>query len=90
MPQDTLISHRYFGWTPDTSYETVGLSLEEGQRLIGANTLAGFEPVVYTQTPAGEQLRTRDGQLLTVVALHSSAFRRGESVVRGVIEIEQV
>jgi hypothetical protein len=59
------------------------LSLEEAPRLIGANTLAGFEPVVYSQTLAGEQLRTREGHLPTVVALQGS-------VVRGVIEIEQV
>lgn len=80
---DFLINHRYFGWTPNTNYVTAGLSLEEAHRLIGANTLAGFEPVVYTHTPTGEQLRTHDGHPLTVVALHGSALR-------GVIEIEQV
>ncbi|WP_331724002.1 hypothetical protein [Streptomyces sp. NBC_00005] len=64
MTRDALISHRYFGWTPDTSYVTAGLSLEEAQRLIGANTLAGFEPVVYTRTPVGD-----------VVALHGSSLR---------------
>ncbi|MGW1044790.1 hypothetical protein [Streptomyces sp. NPDC002547] len=80
---DALISHHFFGPTRAARDLTAGLSLEEAMRLIGMNTLAGFEPVVYTRTPAGDQLRTRAGRLLTVVALHGSA-------VRGAIEIEQV
>ncbi|MCX5055097.1 hypothetical protein [Streptomyces sp. NBC_00474] len=83
MPRDALISHRYFGPTPNANYLTSGLSQDEAHRLIGANTLAGFEPVLYTRTPVGDHLRTRDGNLLTVVALHGSSLR-------GVIEIEQV
>jgi hypothetical protein len=83
MPRDALISHRYFGPTPTASYLSSGLSHDEAHRLIGANLLAGFEPVAYTQTPAGDQLRTRDGRLLTVVALQGSSLR-------GVIEIEHV
>ncbi|MEV7003323.1 hypothetical protein AB0N62_37440 [Streptomyces sp. NPDC093982] len=80
---NALISHTYFGPTLATSYVTPGLSQEVAYRLIGINTLAGFEPVVYTRTPAGDQLRTRDGNPVTVVALTGSSLR-------GVIEIEQV
>ncbi|MGW1615185.1 hypothetical protein ACWCQZ_38220 [Streptomyces sp. NPDC002285] len=80
---DARISHTYFGPTPEARYVTPGLSQEIAYRLIGINALAGFEPVIYTRTPAGEQLRTYDGDLLTVVALHGSALR-------GVIEIEQI
>ncbi|MFC8247590.1 hypothetical protein [Streptomyces chartreusis] len=80
---DARISHTYFGPTPGTRYVTPGLTQEIACRLIGSNVLAGFEPVVYTRTPAGEPLRTYDGDLLTVVALHGSALR-------GVIEIEQI
>jgi hypothetical protein len=84
MPRDALISHRYFGPTPATNYLTSGLSHDEAHRLIGANVLAGFEPVAYTRTPAGDHLRTRDGQPLTVVALHGSVG------IRGLVEIEQI
>lgn len=85
MPQDALISHRYFGPTPETNYLTSGLSHDEAHRLIGANMLAGFEPVAYIRRPDGEQLRTRDGQPLTVVSLHGSSQR-----VRGVIEFVHI
>lgn len=85
MPADALISHRYFGPTPATNYLTSGLSHDEANRLVGANVLAGFEPVAYTRTLAGEQLRTRDGQPLTVVSLCGSSRR-----VRGVIEFVHV
>jgi hypothetical protein len=69
---ESMISHQFFGATPATRYTVAGLSSEEAYRLIGANTMAGFEPVVHTRTAAGEQLRTRDGNLLTVVALHGT------------------
>jgi hypothetical protein len=69
---ESLISHQFFGATPATRYNVAGLSSEEAYRLIGANTMAGFEPVVHNRTAKGEQMRTRDGNLLTVVALHGT------------------
>ncbi|NUK11169.1 hypothetical protein HRW18_24960 [Streptomyces lunaelactis] len=80
---DYLINHQFFGPTPASRYEVRGLSSEEAYRLIGANTLAGFEPVVHTRTGKGDQLRTPDGNLLTVVALHGTG-------VMSVLEFEQV
>lgn len=84
MPRDARIAHQYFGPTLGAGYLATGLSHDEAHRLIGANVLAGFAPVAYTRTPAGDHLRTRDGNLLTVVALHGSVG------IRGVLEIEQV
>jgi len=69
---DSLISHQYFGPSPATRYEVAGLTSKEAYRLIGVNTMAGFEPVMLTRTAAGEPLRTRDGNRLTVVALHGT------------------
>ncbi|MDQ0605529.1 hypothetical protein QF037_009962 [Streptomyces canus] len=83
MPRDALISHQYFGPTLGAGYLTTGLSHDEAHRLIGANVLAGFAPVAYTRTPAGDQLRTRDGRPLTVVSLYGSSLM-------GVLEIVQV
>lgn len=80
---DSLINHRFIGPNPATHYVTAGLSTDEAHRLIGANTLAGFEPVVHTRTARGEQLRSRDGNLLTVVALTGTG-------VMSAIEFEQV
>ncbi|MFL4910896.1 hypothetical protein ACJ6WF_49365 [Streptomyces sp. MMS24-I2-30] len=80
---DSLITHHFLGSTRATRYQVRGLTSEEAYRLIGVNTLAGFEPVVHTRTAKGDQLRSRDGNLLTIVALHGSG-------VRGVIEFEQV
>ncbi|MFE6743882.1 hypothetical protein [Streptomyces tubercidicus] len=69
---DSLITHQFIGPTPATRYTVDGLSSEEAYRLIGANTVAGFEPVVHTQTPQGDRLTTPDGNLLTVIALHGT------------------
>ncbi|MFI9080963.1 hypothetical protein ACIGW8_31595 [Streptomyces sioyaensis] len=80
---DSLITHQFFGPNRATRYQTPGLSLDEAHRLIGANTVAGFAPVVHTRTAQGDQLRTRDGHLLTVVALHGTR-------VMSAIEFEQV
>ena len=84
MSRDALIAHQYFGPTARASYVTTGLSHDEAHRLIGANVLAGFAPVAYTRAPSGEQLRSRDGHPLTVVALHGSVG------IRGLLEIEQI
>ncbi|MFF4542193.1 hypothetical protein [Streptomyces aureus] len=46
------------------------LNEDEAHRTIGANLLAGSEPIVHTKDARGEQLRTRDGRPLTVVALY--------------------
>ncbi len=75
-----LITHQFLG---PVRYEMQGLSLDEAHRMIGANAMAGFTPVVHTRTPDGELLRTRDGHILTVVALHGSS-------VAGVVAFEQV
>lgn len=80
---DSLISHEFVGATPATRYNVVGLSSDEAHRMIGANMMAGFEPVVHTRTAKGEQLRTRDGSILTVVALHGTG-------VMSVLGFEQV
>ncbi|WP_331762268.1 hypothetical protein OG524_36510 (plasmid) [Streptomyces sp. NBC_01520] len=80
---DSLINHQFFGATPETRYNVAGLSSEEAYRLIGVNTMAGFEPVVHNRTAKGEPLRTRDGNRLTVVALHGTG-------VMSTIEFEQV
>ncbi|MFD4528397.1 hypothetical protein ACFWP7_31665 [Streptomyces sp. NPDC058470] len=80
---DSLINHRFIGPNPATRYVTAGLTSDEACRLIGVNTLAGFEPVVHTRNARGEQLRSRDGNLLTVVALTGTG-------VMSAIEFEQV
>ncbi|AJC62039.1 hypothetical protein [Streptomyces sp. 769] len=80
---ESLINHQFFGPDRSTRYKVAGLSSEEAYRLIGANTMAGFEPVVHTRNAKGDQLRTRDGNLLTVVALHGTG-------VMSTIEFEQV
>ncbi|MFF4699862.1 hypothetical protein [Streptomyces chattanoogensis] len=88
-----LINHQYIGPTPETRHEIRGLSSEEAYRLIGVNTLAGFEPVLHTHTAQGRQLTTPDGKLLTVVALHSSVAMSAlgfESAVMSVLAFEQV
>ncbi|MFE9007449.1 hypothetical protein ACFYOY_35920 [Streptomyces sp. NPDC007875] len=71
---DALITHQFFGPDQATRYQTPGLNVDQAYRLIGANTVAGFEPVVHNRTAAGDQLRTRDGHLLTIVALHGTAL----------------
>ncbi|MFF0191051.1 hypothetical protein [Streptomyces sp. NPDC005244] len=48
------------------------ISEDEAHRMIGANLLAGFVTHVHTKDARGEQLRTRDGRPLTVVALHGA------------------
>jgi hypothetical protein len=48
------------------------VSEDEAHRAIGANLVAGFETHVHTKNARGEQLRTRDGRPLTVVALHGA------------------
>lgn len=82
-PVKFLINHQFLGPSTATRYNVAGLSPEEAYRLIGANTMAGFEPVVHTRNARGEQLRTRDGNRLTVVALTGSA-------VRGILAFEQI
>ncbi|WP_434600204.1 hypothetical protein [Streptomyces sp. A5-4] len=69
---DSLINHQFLGPNPASRYTVDGLSSEEAYRLIGINTMRGFEPVVHTQTAKGRRLTTRDGNLLTVVALHGT------------------
>ncbi|MDI3390480.1 hypothetical protein QIS99_30440 [Streptomyces sp. B-S-A8] len=76
-----LITHHYLA-TPDTRYEVSDMDAATANQLIGVNTIAGFTPIVHRHTAAGEPLRTRDGDFLTVVALH------GTSVV-GVVAFEQ-
>ncbi|GAA2330251.1 hypothetical protein ABZ851_32915 [Streptomyces sp. NPDC047049] len=80
---DSLITHQFIGPSPAARYAVDGLTSEEVYRLIGANTVAGFEPVVHTHTARGDQLRTRDGNRLTVVALHGTS-------VMSAIAFEQV
>ncbi|MEU8883873.1 hypothetical protein [Streptomyces hydrogenans] len=63
------ITHFYFGPAP---YENV-LSEAEAHRLIGANTVAGFESRVFSRGSDGGLLTTPDGALLTVVTLSGSA-----------------
>ncbi|NUH42888.1 hypothetical protein HUF15_40430 [Streptomyces samsunensis] len=69
---EPLITHQFFGPDQATRYQIPGLSTDEAHRLIGANLVAGFDPVVHTRTARGDQLRTPDGRLLTVVALYGS------------------
>ncbi|WP_331751424.1 hypothetical protein OID55_41930 (plasmid) [Streptomyces sp. NBC_00715] len=48
------------------------MSVDQAHRMIGANLLAGFDTHVHTKDAKGEQLRTREGIPLTVVALHGA------------------
>ncbi|MGW3378414.1 hypothetical protein [Streptomyces hydrogenans] len=65
------ITHIFFGLGSPV-YERV-LSEAEAYRLIGANTVAGFEPVTVTQGADGVPLTTPDGALLKVVALYGAS-----------------
>ncbi|MEU0034656.1 hypothetical protein [Streptomyces sp. NPDC006333] len=69
--QSFEITYQTFGPT-FPPIRTSGLSEGEAHRFVGANTLAGFTPVVHTKDVRGEQLRTRDGNVLTVVAIHGN------------------
>ncbi|MGW3378136.1 hypothetical protein [Streptomyces hydrogenans] len=53
------------------AYEQM-LSEAEAHRLIGANTVAGFTPQVFSRGADGQLLTTPDGALLTVVTLSGS------------------
>ncbi|MFH9959716.1 hypothetical protein ACH4OX_36685 [Streptomyces roseolus] len=64
------ITHFYFGLGLPV-YERV-VSEVEAHRLIGANVVAGFEPVTLTQGADGAPLATPDGAPLTVVTLRGS------------------
>ncbi|MCX4657361.1 hypothetical protein [Streptomyces microflavus] len=66
------IHHQFFGPVPEARYTSTDLSEDQAYRLIGANTVAGFEPIVHTLTATGDRMRTPDGQPLTVVALHGT------------------
>ncbi|MGK5628432.1 hypothetical protein [Streptomyces sp. URMC 123] len=74
-----LINHQYI--VP--AGEVDRLTSEEAYHLIGVNTVHGLDPVVHTQTAQGERLRTRDGNVLTVVALQGTE-------VKSVLAFEQV
>ncbi|MFD4392584.1 hypothetical protein [Streptomyces sp. NPDC058495] len=64
------VTHIFFGLGSPV-YEHV-VSEAEAHRLIGANTVAGFTPVVITEGADSAPLTTPDGSLLKVVALHGT------------------
>ncbi|MFI8515353.1 hypothetical protein ACIGHB_29915 [Streptomyces sp. NPDC085460] len=65
------ITHFYLGLGLP-AYENV-LSEAEAHRVIGANTVAGLTPRVFSRGADGGLLTTPDGALLTVVTLSGSA-----------------
>ncbi|MFF5938994.1 hypothetical protein [Streptomyces sp. NPDC012508] len=63
-----MVTYFYFGSTPQTRYSEA-TTAEDAYRLIGANTVAGFEATVFTHDAADRQLTTPDGAPLVVVTL---------------------
>lgn len=66
------IEYQFFGTRLSERYHQTDVPMSTARELIGANTLAGFTPVVHSTTAKGDQLLTRDGRPLTVAAVHGS------------------
>ncbi|MGO4636383.1 hypothetical protein AB4225_36605 [Streptomyces sp. 2RAF24] len=65
-----MITHFYLGLGLPV-YE-IALSEVEAHRVIGANVVSGFEPVVISRGADGALLTTPDGARLTVVAVYGT------------------
>ncbi|MGW5531708.1 hypothetical protein [Streptomyces xanthochromogenes] len=65
-----LIVHTFIGGPPTTRY-SAPLTAEEAYRLIGANVMSAYTPILHTRTGTGSRLTTRDnGEPMSVTALH--------------------
>ncbi|MEV6332284.1 hypothetical protein [Streptomyces sp. NPDC051909] len=63
------ITYVYFGSTSKTRY-VASIGEAEAHQVIGANVVAGFEPVVFTHDATDRQLRTPSGEQMKVMTLN--------------------